>query len=150
MRVSEKLEVPEVFRLLEGNWELKRSIPNNGNMEGLATFTKDGADVVNYRETGIMELINGRKLMAYREYQYRYEEGKIAVFFRHNERVGELLHVLKFAWEGNESIATACHVCGEDTYEATYHFYGENRFNLKYRVKGPLKNYCSSTIFLRK
>jgi len=152
MHVIEKLEVSNVFALLEGSWELRRSIPNYGNMEGMATFTKGGTDILNYKETGTMELTNRKKFTAYREYQYRYEDGTIAVFFRDNDRAGQLFHVLKFAGEGSEgeSTATACHVCKEDIYNAMYYFYGqEDRFNLTYQVKGPLKDYCSNTVFLR-
>lgn len=150
MHSIKKFEVSDVFALLAGSWEFKRSISGHGNMQGMATFTEDGADILNYKETGIVELINEKKCMAYREYQYRYQDRTIAVFFKDNGNVDRLFHLLKFAWEGAGLKATARHICKKDIYDTTYHFNDRNRFSLVHHVKGPLKDYISDTNFWRK
>ena len=48
--------------------------------------------------------------------------------------------------------ATGSHLCGRDMYEVTYDLYGDGEcksFDCKYVVKGPAKDYVSSTRFER-
>ncbi|GBB84740.1 hypothetical protein RclHR1_11300009 [Rhizophagus clarus] len=149
-----------IFKHFQGTWEIRRSIPNYGKMEGLAFFEKNNTetDALHYREEGVFTTLTNEKINAYREYTYRYKDNDISVYFvdKNSEygrtRTDRLFHTLKFndpISVGANIKATGEHFCGSDTYVATYEFCNDDEFMIIYQVKGPAKDYVTSTLFKR-
>lgn len=130
------------FQKLRGTWRFQRTIKHitNGTKDcqatGTATFKELTPNVLAYHEKGSL---TNPKVDFYRDYQYRYTEDTIGVYFDD----GRLFHTLQF----KDQEACAEHLCGRDTYRVAYRIVGDDRFEVVYRVEGPEKSYVSSTVF---
>ena len=131
-----------------------------------------------YSEAGSLETANGLKMRANRQYIYRYsaDEDKISAWFvkedtklsNGNEQAEELFHDLEVqtAPDGSGNVTAYAgrgeHLCELDMYWAYYEFrvarvQGEddnekpnmNVFGVRYKVKGPNKDYTSDTAYER-
>ncbi|KAK4615234.1 hypothetical protein CLAFUR0_09425 [Fulvia fulva] len=147
----------------------------SGTFEGIATFkprkpTSGAAtDELLYSEQGELKMENGLTLKANRKYVYRYDadEDKISAWFVKeetkqkdgNEEVDYLFHDLEMespsggTWAGRGE-----HLCSLDMYWAYYEFRlpkvaeegnEMNVFGVRYKVKGPQKDYTSDTAYER-
>lgn len=146
----------------------------SGSFEGTATFsprTPSALSVVGellYHEQGELKTENGLTLKANRRYIYRYntDEDKISAWFvkentkqqEGKEEVDYLFHDLEFEQSGKGWIAKGDHLCDKDMYWAMYDFRipklaeeGEELkvFGIRYKVKGPSKDYTSDTAYER-
>lgn len=147
----------------------------SGTFEGVATFTEreptsqSASGELLYSEQGELKMENGIILKANRKYIYRYdsEEDKISAWFvkeetkqsEGKEEVDYLFHDLEMTssstgeWAGRGE-----HLCELDMYWAYYEFRtpkiaeeGDpmNVFGVRYKVKGPQKDYTSDTAYER-
>src|ERR1700722_1332297 len=135
-----------IFCSLEGHWKFSRAISNHDSIEGVACFRKTShrPDILFYREKETFSFLKDIQIGLSQEYEYRYAGDKIAVYFcREHDR---LLHSLEFM---ELDKASAEHLCGSDTYLATYQFHFPDRFELLYSIKGPHKDFQVKTVFLR-
>lgn len=146
-----------------------------GTFEGTATFrprkptAHTTAGELLYSEQGELKMDNGVTLKANRKYVYRYssDEDKINAWFVKEvtkqedgkEEVDYLFHDLEISPSGTGWSARGEHLCSLDMYWAYYEFrlpkIGEegdemmNVFGVKYKVKGPQKDYTSDTAYQR-
>jgi hypothetical protein len=136
-----------VFRCLEGDWRLARTIPGRGSVAGTAAFRRVGPSVLRYREEGSLELPK-RRLDVWREYDYVLEPGRIRVRLVPS---GDTLHLLRLAAESGSwpVTATDVHVCALDTYDGEYRFESESRITIGMAVRGPAKGFRISTVLDR-
>lgn len=146
----------------------------SGLFEGTATFTprKPSADSVAaellYAEQGELKADNGFTLKANRKYVYRYnaDEDKISAWFvkeetKQNdgkEEVDYLFHDIETGNVGKGWVGQGEHLCELDMYWAYYEFrlpqvveegQGMDVFGVRYKVKGPQKDYTSDTAYER-
>lgn len=146
----------------------------SGTFEGTATFSPrkptahTTAGELLYSEQGELKMENGLTLKANRKYVYRYssDEDKISAWFVKEdtkqfdgkEEVDYLFHDLEIdssegGWSGRGE-----HLCSLDMYWSYYEFRmprvaeeGSEMtvFGVKYKVKGPQKDYTSDTAYQR-
>ncbi|CAK1367109.1 hypothetical protein CB0940_10434 [Cercospora beticola] len=148
----------------------------SGIFEGIAKFTPrtptahSAAGELVYSEQGELKTDNGFTLKANRKYVYRYDadEDKISAWFIKEdtkaqdgaEEVDYLFHDLEIDAEGNGVAGRGEHLCELDMYWAYYEFRlpkvaevgGDekmNVFGVRYKVKGPQKDYTSDTAYTR-
>lgn len=130
------------YSLFLGNWEFQRSVLGMAtqeiSIEGQACF-QSSVSRRHYRETGHYHF-NGRQLDFFSQYVYE-------ILSSDNCRVlfldGSLFYELKCY---NQSIH---HLCGADKYCGTFKMDAEDRWQLKWSVKGPRKNYSITTRYFR-
>lgn len=146
----------------------------SGTFEGTASFkpraptTHTAAGELVYSEQGELKMDNGHVLKANRKYIYRYDadEDKIAAWFIKEdtkakdgqEEVDYLFHDLEMTPAGDSWTGQGEHLCELDMYWAYYEFRmpkvaedGQemNVFGVRYKVKGPQKDYTSDTAYER-
>ncbi|KAK8206639.1 hypothetical protein M8818_004473 [Zalaria obscura] len=163
-----------IFDSLEGSWKLHRRLTSalpafpSGTLTGSATFTPHAAfngSSYLYHETGELKTDQGHVLKAKRKYIYRYsaEDDKISAWFvkephtEGQEDVDYLFHELEFEKSEGRWIAKGDHLCDMDMYWAMYDFRigkemgedGMQVWGLRYKVKGPQKDYMSDTAYER-
>lgn len=160
-----------IFKSLEGTWKLHRRLTSelpgypSGTFTGSATFRRHdafGASSYLYHETGELVTETGFTLRANRKYIYRYsaEDEKISAWFvkephpEGQEEVDYLFHELEFDVAENRWIAKGDHLCDMDMYWAFYDFRITGnadmaKWGLRYKVKGPQKDYLSDTAYER-
>lgn len=132
---------PRDLRDFAGRWRLSRRIEDRltgveGRMEGEARL-RAVAGGLEYDEAGLLRYGAGPALQATRRYLWRAgEAGRIAVLFED----GRAFHDFALA----ES-ATAAHFCAPDDYAVSYAFAGWPRWRAVWRVRGPRKDYLSTT-----
>jgi hypothetical protein len=128
-----------------------------------------------YHEEGELKTDNGFTLKANRKYIYRYsqEEDKMSAWFvkedtkdkRGKEEVDYLFHDVEMTDENAAVAGRGEHLCSMDMYWAYYEFRmpkvaedaadaeddepGMNIWGLRYKVKGPEKDYTSDTAYER-
>jgi hypothetical protein len=128
----------DVFSALAGTWELSRTI-GEWNFRGSAVFRANGADELRYEENGILSKPDSADISASRRYIYRYEAGRIVVYFDETPaRIFEVLG-LKRAPNGDWE-AEAEHACPPDHYASRYAF-GPETILITHLVHGPRKDY---------
>jgi hypothetical protein len=162
-----------IFRSLQGDWSLQRSLISSiatypsGTFIGRAKFfprapTEPLAYDAEYLyfEEGAFETSNGLKFQANRRYSYRYSEAgdRLSVWFvkPDNKTVDYLFHELEILDpEGVEGgwRARAHHLCVDDTYDVKYEFrfrgVGIEEWRLAYSVRGPQKDYRIESVYRR-
>ncbi|KAI9809385.1 MAG: hypothetical protein M1827_006897 [Pycnora praestabilis] len=168
-----------VFRAMQGPWVLERSLISqmpsypSGQFKGTASFhprepTEDRYDAEYlYIESGEYVSEQGLRMSSSRRYIYRYCEktDKITAWFvkaDDGKRVDYFFHELEFVLpDHNEErgpmiegwSAKGDHLCADDKYDAEYMFrfrgVGLERFGVKYKVKGPKKDYVSNSWYKR-
>jgi hypothetical protein len=176
--MSGRKPIAEIFKNLKGSWTLKRSLNSalpgfpSGIFEGTASFTprkptahSAKAELL-YSEKGELKTDNGLTLTANRKYVYRYnaEEDKISAWFvkeetKHldgKEQVDYLFHDLEIEHGKNGWAGKGEHLCNLDMYWAYYEFRlpededdDMDVFGVRYKVKGPEKDYTSDTAYQR-
>ncbi|KAJ9626922.1 hypothetical protein H2203_003379 [Taxawa tesnikishii (nom. ined.)] len=169
--IQRKPPLKEIFDNLSGTWKLHRRLTSvlpdfpSGTFTGTATFTPHSAfnqSSYLYHETGELRTDQGHILRANRKYIYRYspEDDKISAWFvkephtEGEEDVDYLFHELEFEYNEGRWIAKGDHLCDMDMYWALYDFRraedGETKvWGLRYKVKGPQKDYMSDTAYER-
>ncbi|KXS96117.1 hypothetical protein AC578_7784 [Pseudocercospora eumusae] len=174
--MSAKTPIAAIFDGLKGSWRLRRSLNSNlpgfpsGTFEGVATFrprtptAHSSAGELVYSEQGELKTDNGFTLKANRKYIYRYsaDEDKMSAWFVKEdtkaedgkEEVDYLFHDLEVSSEAGALTGRGEHLCQLDMYWAYYEFRipesGDmNVFGVRYKVKGPEKDYTSDTAYER-
>ncbi|WP_372001373.1 DUF6314 family protein [Tistrella mobilis] len=141
-------DVAAAFAGLSGVWRLSRDIPGQGRMSGEAVFTP-GADstVWRYRETGVLDLPDGRRLDVFRAYTWRLlDDGRIAIDFADGATSGARFVTLDFAADEAGGLQAAdSHLCGADLYQAIIRLDLPQAFSTDIRVRGPRKDYRAIT-----
>ncbi|KAK3052756.1 hypothetical protein LTR09_006239 [Extremus antarcticus] len=155
------------------------SIPGSlsGIFEGTATFTPRKSKVSTYKvellyaEKGHLKTDTGLTLSANRKYIYRYnfDEDKMSAWFVKEEtkdkdgaeEVDYLFHDLEIKEGKNGWVGNGEHLCNKDMYICHYEFrlpISEDEddededmdvFGVRYKVKGPEKDYTSDTAYQR-
>ena len=171
--MGSKSPVAAIFQNLKGNWHLKRALNSvlpgfpSGVFEGTASFTPRKPGELLYAEHGELKTESGFTLKANRKYIYKYnaDEDKISAWFvqeetKQNEGKEEIdylfydleMEQLKEGWIGKGD-----HLCNMDMYWAYYDFRPAKAamegamdvFGIRYKVKGPDKDYTSDTAYQR-
>jgi hypothetical protein len=129
----------EVF---EGAWRLEREIPDVGHATGSAHFEMVAERTAHYREDLILQLGNGARYRASREYRYDFFDDAIQLYYRDGPKSGEpfilLARPLGSAL-GPRSLE-GIHTCGLDSYRGTVTLLADDRFTLQFLVEGPRKD----------
>ena len=156
---------------------IKSAVPTHpsGRLQGSASLllrdvTDDSFDrECIYSEKGDFVTDMGFTMKATRQYVYRYQErsDEISIWFvkTDGETVDYIFHNLDFEEEASfndllenkpvssDFSAAGHHFCKPDTYypEYAFHFVGDalSTWHIKYKVKGPQKDYISEAIYSR-
>jgi hypothetical protein len=128
-----------------GTWVLSRGINDHlgqmsGSLAGIVTFTADDTGLI-YHETGSLQLESGAVMQAERRYHWTFEAGDVAVKFIDN------IDFHRFVPAGT-GVGTA-HLCGDDLYQCRYDFSDWPNWSAVWDVKGPRKDYRSSSRYTR-
>lgn len=148
----------EFFSQLEGSWKFTReiydqlsleptSLPTLSQVKGVIEFTKAGEHQLYYYENGNLTTHKGETLLVQRNliYETDPEYPKLTIRYAEAEKNREILHVLDFS----TNIATHTHLCNKDNYLVNFTINSLTKFELRYIVSGPHKNYTSTTIIQR-
>jgi Family of unknown function (DUF6314) len=151
----------DLFRALHNStWVFERVVigkPCEGTVQGRAQFLFSHPHELLYQEQGKLTLTSWTSLDTHQKYLYRYDEENDLLsvnFIGENHRSAALFHTLYFQPNSSSRaawLANGEHVCGQDDYFTSYLF-TVNRVNLlrwqiTYRVKVPVKDYLSQTLF---
>jgi hypothetical protein len=136
----------EVWLKLPGCWHLSREIIGVGSAEGSAAFVSVAADILEYKEEGILKS-NGTENEFYRSFVYKKQGCSITLIYNDPHRSGDILHELSFVIEGENQVARHCHLCGDDHYDLEFLMSeAEGVITMNYVVKGPQKDYQMRTV----
>lgn len=114
-----------------------------------------GNNPVLYREDGVYELSLTQKFDVFREYEYEVKDDALEIYFVEGGKRTYMFLSLKFVptvgeGDGHWVKATSDHLCIKDLYSATFRVklngLSASKIIIKYRVKGPAKDYESTTI----
>ena len=131
-----------------------------GTTDGEDKTTDPKHNPVLYREDGVYEFTPTQKFDVFREYEYEVGHDTLEIFFVEGGKRAHLFLSLKFVPETTEDnsssngghwvTATSDHLCIKDLYSATFRVklsgLTASEIIIKYRVKGPAKDYESTTI----
>lgn len=132
----------QILQDLRGAWILRRDIrPAVAHLCGNAVFAPAGEGALAYRERGILTLADGGEFSANRQYRYRLIEERIVVEFADGPDIGKQFLSLRFSPTDSVLEASDVHICGDDTYRATYRILGPAAFEVLIMVQGPAKAY---------
>jgi len=149
-------------------WE-RSSSSDNGNDNGddkadnLFSDGSKGDNPVLYREDGFYEYSPTQSFEVFREYEYECNHDALEIYFVEAGKRAHLFLSLKFLPETMTALeqkfdedggywvkATSDHLCIKDLYSATFRVklngLSASEIVIKYRVKGPAKDYESTTI----
>ena len=110
-----------------------------------------------YREDGVYEFSPTQKFDVFREYEYEVKDDALEIYFVEGGKRAHMFLSLKFVptveEEGGQWVkATSDHLCIKDLYSATFRVklngLSASEIIIKYRVKGPAKDYESTTILM--
>lgn len=126
-----------------GRWCLTRRIEDrragvSGQFCGVATFVAD-ADGLTLRESGTLSYGGAAPMQAERRYLWRAEGAGIAVFFADGR---------PFHWF-SAAKPRAHHDCAPDRYDVAYDFSAWPRWQSRWAVSGPRKEYVMVSFFER-
>jgi hypothetical protein len=146
-------ELAELFQGFAGRWQIERDIPGLAAFRGEAEFAMTGRpDVLAYAESGILTTLAGHQAPASRRLLYCRMDGRLAIKDDDARRRGALLHLLAFARQTGDAARLAAshrHRCGADSYDLEMRIIDADRFETRYRVTGPRKDYRIDTICRR-
>lgn len=130
----------------EGHWRLERQIDDRragqtGTFRGSANLRAAGEDALHYAEAGQMKLGQGPLMTAERRYHWQIAPDLVIVSFDD----GRPFH--SFRPEG--TVAGTDHPCGEDFYTVRYDFSRWPRWEAIWTVRGPRKDYTSTSVYTR-
>ena len=132
------------FFSLEGSWNFQRTVSNGTRVKGKASFKMNGPNSLFYREDAVLITAEQVHLNCYQEYTYLLQDDVIHVFF--NEKPLRFFHAIQLS-NDNLKVGFGEHLCRLDHYTAIYSFQNKDKFTVQYLVKGPKKNYQTSTVF---
>ncbi len=130
-----------------GHWRIARRIDDRRTgtvawFSGTAELVPDGADALAYSESGLMRLGAGGAFAAGRRYRWiAVPGGSIAVHFAD----GRFFHAFDPAAPAPQTVR---HPCAPDLYDGLYDLGAWPRWRLTWEVRGPRKDYRSSSRFL--
>jgi hypothetical protein len=147
----------QIFKILKGQWNFKRTISKFGNVRGVAVFEEIAPGALHYREDGLLLMEGNHKPQKiYKEYYYFYlkKEKKIIVRFSKVEEQESFFHVLTFEKRNIDRnypvlFAMGEHKCVDDFYEVSYLFFNDDKFKIIFNLRGPKKDYVLETNFQR-
>lgn len=145
------IELKNIFNQLLGEWSVERKIQSpegHGLFKGACVFTEMNDGRLLCEESGMMTL-NGHTNEAKRSYIYAYQNDRIVILYNDPYRKDEVLHELTFEMQGDDYVATHCHLCGNDTYDLKFTLQPDSRIHMNYVVKGPHKDYAMQSILTR-
>ncbi len=127
-----------------GQWTLQRMIRDHlngqhGTLEGQVAFTTIGDANLMYHEAGTLTLENGARLEATRRYLWEFQRDTVVVTFDD----GRPFH--QFVPAGHAEGSD--HPCGEDFYTVRYDFTAWPQWKAVWTVKGPRKDYVSTSTY---
>jgi Family of unknown function (DUF6314) len=136
----------EVFAALAGTWQLSRTI-GEWTFRGTAVLSSHGENELRYEENGILSKHGNADIPAFRRYVYRYEAGRIVIYF--DERPERIFQVLDLKWARSETWeAQAEHVCPPDHYASRYSL-SRDAMWITHVIRGPRKDYEMVTNYRR-
>ena len=128
-----------VLQDFEGVWTVSREIEHADGtravFEGHATFVPDAGGLA-YEETGTLQMAGRPSLSATQRYRW---DADLNVSFED----GRFFHTVPP--EGGET----AHWCDPDQYDGHYAFEDWPRFTVRWRVRGPRKDYSMETRYVR-
>ena len=142
---------------LVGKWNFEREIHDHLScssqfVHGQVAYSmqEPQLDSLRYREDGFLDLPNGNTLEVFREYDYLCTGNTLELYFVENGERTYLFLSLKFEKQENGYwLATSDHLCIKDLYKGTFQIafdgMGASEVIMTYRVKGPNKDYESTT-----
>jgi hypothetical protein len=137
-----------IFARMIGDWSFERRVSSRAIMTGSAIFEPMGDGEARYREAGRLRLAGREEFDASREYLYRRREAGFAVFFM--ETPPRLFHTVILTPRGSGMlVGEASHLCGQDHYRTGYEFLPDRSFRIEHAVRGPRKDYVTTTLFRR-
>ena len=139
----------QIFQCLEGSWLFQRSLSNFGKVNGVASFIQTDKNFLYYKEEGSLILQSDDRISCFQEYIYRCVNDAIVVYFSSDVQVSREFLRLEFFSESDSAIARASHLCGEDNYDACYEIYDEDNFCVTFEVRGPKKDYKTTSHYSR-
>jgi len=110
-------------------------------MSGKAVFSSDAPRRLIYDEVGELRLGRGQAMQAKRRYIWGFEASEVFVTFED----GSDFH--RFVPQG--AVAGTDHPCGDDFYTVAYDFTRWPSWSAVWTVKGPRKDYTSTSQYLR-
>jgi hypothetical protein len=140
--------VDALFDRLEGAWDLGRTIESQATMTGIAEFRRHDPNTLGYREEGRVQLSDGKGFDAHREYRFERAPHGFLVFFA--EEPPRLFHRIELIRDGDALAGSATHLCAPDVYDSDYRFLADGTFVICHTVRGPRKDYVSTTVFKRR
>lgn len=148
-----KLDITNLQEVLKGEWHITRDATDTPQFFGTAIFCrKEDMDqnALLYREDMNFPIKRGH-LHGFREYIYVFGQDSLQIrFTKENPNPEEIFMNLNLmADKHNALTASDLHRCGCDDYTGTFTFINPNEFHIKYRVKGPRKDYEISSVYLR-
>jgi hypothetical protein len=130
--------------------------PQTNNEENDVATDSIDVNYVKYREDGLYELTPTQKFEVFREYEYITKHDSLEIYFVEGGKRAHLFLSLKFVPETQQSDdgrwvkATSDHLCIKDLYSANFRVkldgLSASEIIIKYRVKGPSKDYESTTV----
>ena len=153
-----------------GTWNFDRRIvhlsslsssPTGGKEEhvyGTIRYSRSKElDYILYREDGLYELTPVKTLNVFREYEYVVQEdGILEIYFVESGKRAHLFLSLKFTEQNEQGywVASNDHLCIKDLYKANFQIkldgLSAKEIIITYRVKGPAKDYESTTVMTPK
>lgn len=128
----------------------------SANGESDDAYESNDNSYVKYREDGLYELTPTQKFEVFREYEYITKHDALEIYFVEGGARAHLFLSLKFVPETRQSDdgiwvkATSDHLCIKDLYSANFRVkldgLSASEIVIKYRVKGPSKDYESTTV----
>ena len=144
-----------VLSSIIGEWNFDRRIVHFGDnrqehVYGAVKFSRPALPYVLYREDGLYELSPTKTLNVFREYEYQVAGDCLEIYFVEQGQRAHLFLSLKFSkQEGDFWVATSDHLCIKDLYMARFEVklngLAATSIKMTYRVKGPTKDYESTT-----
>lgn len=148
-----------------GAWAITRRIPEEGaSLEGQAVFTPSvtvgeaSPHHLHYYEAGKLVLQNGQGFDAERRYDFTCQKDSVLIYFADGADKGKFFQDLRqqgdhpgatLSPSPSDLVLTGHHLCVRDHYRTWYIIRGLNDFEVTHEVKGPAKNYTSTTCYRR-
>ncbi|MGC2169641.1 MAG: DUF6314 family protein [Acidimicrobiales bacterium] len=128
-----------------GTWHVKRTITDalsddDGTFEGIATFTRRD-EHLDFEEVGVMQLGAYRGRARRRLYYRQASESSIDVSFLDGHHFVSI--------DLSSGTSRDVHLCERDRYDITTVVHSHDRFDERWRVSGPSKDYEALTLFER-
>eukprot|EP00980_Cylindrotheca_fusiformis_P004226 scaffold918_cov126-Cylindrotheca_fusiformis.AAC.5 len=158
-----------VASALLGSWKFDRRIVHLSSVSSSPMGSKEEhvygtirysrpSDYVKYREDGFYELFPSKPpLNVFREYEYVVaENGVLEIYFVEGGQRAHLFLSLKFQEQNDQGywVASNDHLCIKDLYKANFQIkmngLTATEIVITYRVKGPAKDYKSTTVMTPK